>query len=81
MYLNGLAGDRFRNSVQGLYAMIVIGGFAIVGNLISRYLATIGLLVLYRVGFAVALCGLLLAAIALRWEAKKPGTDLPAVLV
>jgi len=57
--------------VQGLYAMIVIGSFAIVGNLISGYLATIALLVLYRVDFAVALGGLVLAAIALRWESKK----------
>jgi len=81
LYLNGLAGDRFRNSVQGLYAMLVVGGFAIVGNLLSGYLATIGLLVLYRVGFAVALCGLVLAAIALRWDSKKPVLGVPGDLV
>lgn len=65
MFLNRLAPDHCRNSVQGLYVMLVVGGFAIAGNIASGRLAEIDLLVLYRAAFAVDLLGLILVAFAL----------------
>ncbi|MEM7624352.1 MAG: MFS transporter [Planctomycetota bacterium] len=39
IYLNHRADDRFRNSIQGLYAMIVFGTGRIAGNLIAGEIA------------------------------------------
>ncbi len=39
MYLDRLAGDRFRNSMQGVYAMTLVGGGRIAGTLIGGYIA------------------------------------------
>jgi len=39
IYLNALAGDHFRSSIQGLYAMTVFGPSRIVGNILGGELA------------------------------------------
>jgi MFS transporter, PPP family, 3-phenylpropionic acid transporter len=78
MYLNTLAGDGYRNSVQGLYAMIIVGGFAIAGSLVSGQLAAIGLLTLYRTGFVVCAVGLAMIAAALVAFDRRPGPVSPS---
>lgn len=72
LYLNTLAGDGFRNSIQGLYVMIVSGVFAITGNLVSGALAGLGLPVLYRVALAVAGLGLALIAWSFALRRREP---------
>jgi len=74
MYLNTLAGDSYRNSVQGLYVMLVAGLFAVLGNLMAGQVAESGLLVLYRTAFAVCVVGGLLIATAFLWpkRAERP---------
>ena len=64
MYLNTFASAGFRNSIQGLYAMIVSGLFAIAGNIAAGELAEIGLITLYRTSLAVCLFGLALIGIS-----------------
>lgn len=64
MYLNSLAGDGYRSSIQGLYVMLVPGGFGILGNLISGQLASAGLIHLYRACLWIALAGTALLAVA-----------------
>ncbi len=44
MYLNRIAGDTFRNSIQGVYAMTVIGTSRILGSLIAGQIAEHSLL-------------------------------------
>lgn len=66
MYLNQLAPDHCRNSVQGLYVMLVVGAFAILGNLLSGRIAEHGLLTLYRAALAIGLLGFTLIALAFR---------------
>lgn len=43
VYLNSLAEDRYRNSIQGLYAMAVFGVGRLVGNLLAGWCAAWGL--------------------------------------
>jgi PPP family 3-phenylpropionic acid transporter len=64
MYLNTFAETGFRNSIQGLYAMLVAGLFSIAGNIAAGQLAEIGLITLYRVSLGVCLFGLILIAIS-----------------
>jgi len=63
IYLNEHAGDGYRNSIQGVYAMIVTGVFAVVGNVISGLLADISLLVLYRGALGFCLFGIALIGV------------------
>lgn len=58
MHLNSLVKtEGFRNSVQGLYVMLVAGLFSIAGNYLAGKLAEQGLLILYRGALASALLG------------------------
>lgn len=54
LYLNRLAGDHFRNSIQGVYTMIIVGGSRIVGNLIAGRIAEADLLLLFLCGAAMS---------------------------
>jgi PPP family 3-phenylpropionic acid transporter len=45
MYLNRIAGDSFRNSIQGVYAMTVIGTSRILGTLIAGQFAEQNILI------------------------------------
>jgi MFS transporter, PPP family, 3-phenylpropionic acid transporter len=73
MYLNSLAGDNYRSSVQGLYVMLVPGGFSILGNLISGQFAAVGLMHLYQISLWIALIGtaLLVVAFGLQRRAQR----------
>lgn len=73
MFLNRLAPDEARSSVQGLYVMLVVGGFAIAGHVLSGQLAGIGLLTLYRAALVTAVLGLILLIVALRGERRDEG--------
>jgi PPP family 3-phenylpropionic acid transporter len=70
MYLNTLASDSFRNSVQGLYVMLVVGLFAVLGNYASGLIAETGLLVLYRAAFGVCALGGVLITISFLWPVR-----------
>lgn len=63
IYLNAHAEEGFRNSIQGIYIMVVAGFFSIAGNLISGELAEISLLVLYRGALGFCLFGLVLIGV------------------
>ena len=78
MYLNSLAGDDYRSSVQGLYVMLVPGGFGILGHLISGQLATAGLINLFQISLWIALVGttLLVVAFALQRRAQRSAARL-----
>lgn len=39
MFLDRIAGDRFRNSIQGVFTMMVAGGARIVGSLLAGWVA------------------------------------------
>ncbi len=79
MYLNTFAEAGFRNSIQGLFAMIVSGLFAIAGNIAAGQLAELGLIPLYRTSLIVCLFGLLLIGISFRLLRRHhPITDTPA---
>jgi PPP family 3-phenylpropionic acid transporter len=54
MYLNQLASDRFRNSIQGVYTMLVIGGSRIAGGLLAGHLAQIDLKLLFYYAASLA---------------------------
>lgn len=74
MYLNAHAEEGYRNSIQGVYVMIVQGGFSIAGNIIAGQIAEAGgLLVLYRSALGICLVGLALVAVSFRMRAA-PGT-------
>lgn len=68
MYLNSQAPDHCRNSVQGLYVMLVVGVFAIVGNTLAGIVAEIGLLTLYRAALGVGALGLALVVFSFLWR-------------
>lgn len=70
MYLNTLAGDTFRSSVQGLYVMVVPGAFSILGNVVAGQLATRGLRMLFEVNLWIAIAGAGLIALAFQMERR-----------
>lgn len=43
MYINQIAGDRFRNSIQGLYSMAILGVPRIIGIMLAGHVAQIDL--------------------------------------
>ena len=74
MYLNSLVPDHCRNSVQGLYVMLVGGGFSIIGNTVSGHVAELGLLTLYRNAFVTCAMGLGLIALSFLWP-RRPSSE------
>ncbi|MFK7790985.1 MAG: MFS transporter [Phycisphaeraceae bacterium] len=69
IYLNALAGDHFRSSIQGLYAMTVFGPSRIVGNILGGELADYSLPMMFNV-FSITT---LIAVIGLMIFMKLPG--------
>ena len=64
MYLDRLAGDRFRNSMQGVYAMTLVGGGRIAGTLIGGYIAeSAGILNAFYWGAFLAAVGAMIVLI------------------
>lgn len=72
MFLNQLASDRFRNSIQGVYTMLVVGGSRLVGGLVAGKLAQIDLLLLF--GSAAFLAGAAALILACFFHPEEPST-------
>ena len=75
IFLNHQAGDRFRNSIQGLYVMAVIGPSKIIGLLLAGQLADRGLQVMFGFAALFSLASLVLFAIALHPKAAVPSVE------
>ncbi len=69
-YLNSLAGDRFRNSMQGLYMMIIAGTSRVIGNIWAGQLAGIDLLLVYFI--AGLFCVLATVVLAVSFRPDRP---------
>jgi PPP family 3-phenylpropionic acid transporter len=67
-YLNTLASDRFRNSIQGVYTMVVIGVSRVVGSLAAGQLAEIDIIVLFFCAAGVAFAAMMVTATLFRPE-------------
>jgi MFS transporter, PPP family, 3-phenylpropionic acid transporter len=72
MYLNTFAQSGFRNSLQGVYVVLVIGLSSIAGNWVSGQLAEISLLTLFRVAAGVSLAGLICIGLSFRLRRSPP---------
>jgi len=77
MYLNAHAEEGYRNSIQGLYMMLVMGIFSIAGNIVAGELAAISLLVLYRGALGFCLCGLALVGIGFHLDRRRQHPTTP----
>lgn len=71
MHLNTLAGDGYRNSVQGLYVMLVSGFFAVSGSYLAGHLAEAGLLTLYRTALGAGALGGILVSLSFFWPGRR----------
>lgn len=61
VYLNSLAGEEFRNSIQGLYTVAIAGLSRVIGHLFAGQIAAHSLLLLYGIGaLSFLLCSFLL---------------------
>lgn len=84
IYLNTLAGDHFRSSIQGLYIMCVFGPARILGPVLAGWLSDLSLLTMFNTSAAVTLGPTLLIAGLLRIDRDKPpsaiGTEIAASL-
>lgn len=76
MYLNTHAKEGYRNSIQGLYTMLVAGVFSIAGNVAAGYLAEIGLITLFRVSVGVCLIGMILIAAGFHLQPRANETEV-----
>jgi MFS transporter, PPP family, 3-phenylpropionic acid transporter len=79
MYLNSHAPDHCRNSVQGIYVMLVVGVFSITGHALAGQVAELGLLTLYRAALGLTLLGFALVFVSLRWPRRTPPAAMAAV--
>jgi PPP family 3-phenylpropionic acid transporter len=70
-YLDGLAGDAYRTSMQGLYTVVVVGLTRLIGNQVGGRVADISLLWLFGAS-AVALA---IAAVVLLVGFRAPSPD------
>jgi len=66
IYLNALAGDHFRSSIQGLYAMTVFGPSRIVGNIVGGELSDIDLPLMFNLIAATTLLAVIGLAVGMR---------------
>ena len=66
LLLNRLAGDAFRNSMQGLYNMTLQGVSRIIGSLLAGYLAAFSLELSFYVGAILILLGALVMVVFFR---------------
>ncbi len=66
IYLNGLAADRFRNSIQGVYGMIVSGGAKIIGYQVAGFIAVKSLSGVFVWGAGLAVAAMVIFAIGFR---------------
>jgi PPP family 3-phenylpropionic acid transporter len=73
MYLDGLARDAYRTSMQGLYTMVVVGLSRLIGNQVAGRVADISLLWLFGAS-AVALA---IAAVLLLVGFREPAPQNP----
>lgn len=63
MFLNRLAGDEFRNSIQGVYTMAITGSARVIGSLSAGWVAsTFDLRTNLLLGAGLATCALLIIA-------------------
>ena len=82
IYLNALAGDHFRSSIQGLYAMTVFGPSRIVGNILGGELAEQSLpmmFIVFSITTLVAVIGLALT-MRLPKETIEAPRDVPPMV-
>ena len=70
MYLNAHAEEGYRNSIQGLYVVLVAGFFSIAGNIFAGHVAELGLITLYRASLAICTLGVILTGLSF-WLAKR----------
>ena len=66
IYLNSIAADRFRNSIQGVYGMIVSGGAKIVGYQVAGLIAMKSLSGVFVWGAGLAVAAMVIFAIGFR---------------
>lgn len=72
MYLNRQSGDRFRNSIQGLYTMLIVGLSRIIGIVAAGQLADHNLRLLPFLAAALAVVTWLLFLFAFRDQESSP---------
>lgn len=78
IFLNRNASERYRHSIQGLYAMCIGGTSRIVANLMGGYLAERNVFVLFGVCAVLAALAAVLLAVAFREEHHAhPGFEAP----
>lgn len=82
IYLNALAGDHFRSSIQGLYAMTVFGPSRIVGNVLGGELAEYSLPMMFNIFSVTTLLAVvgLVVFMRLPGEIKGDARDVPAMV-
>lgn len=66
IYLNALAGDHFRASIQGLYAMVVFGPSRIAGNVLGGVISDNDLPTMFNIVSGTTLLAILGLAIGMR---------------
>ncbi len=73
LYLNSIAGDRFRNSIQGLFTMVIVGAPRIVGSLWAGSMAERypDLLMIYFISGVICIFVVILIAIFFKAENDK----------
>lgn len=66
MYLNQLASDRFRNSIQGVYTMVVIGGSRALSGVLAGRIAEVNIRMLFVYGAVLAFVAVLIVVFFFR---------------
>lgn len=76
MYLNAHAEEGYRNSIQGLYVVLVAGFFSIAGNVFAGHVAEFGLITLYKASLGICAIGVALTGLSF-WLAKRAPATSP----
>ena len=71
MFLNREAGDGFRNSIQGLWVMLVVGAPRIVSSYISGMIAEESIILLYQISAGVAFLALVILFLGFKPERRR----------
>jgi PPP family 3-phenylpropionic acid transporter len=77
--LNQHAEDRYRHSMQGLYAMAVFGLGRLLGNFAAAPIARIKLQYVYASSAMLSLVAIALLVVAFRWEKDVHGVSEPSI--
>ncbi|MEX2213268.1 MAG: MFS transporter [Phycisphaeraceae bacterium] len=74
-FINDHAGSRYRNSMQGLFVMLVYGTSRLIGNAVGGHIAEVSLRAVFFTGAGLCMAAVVLMVVAFHEKGKATGAE------